>query len=119
MNDPCYSSYHIVGLYMHSPFPSTPASYILQRIFTLHVPIRKPLSAGRYHNELQLASIEVIAFLQRIFTSKLRTFQKPHLVWFPECPLFGGKNTLQKCFGTKDSVRCSEFRGGMGFSIRD
>ena len=33
-------------------------------------------------------------------------------VWFPECPLFGGKNTLQKCFGTKDSVRCSEFRGG-------
>ena len=33
-------------------------------------------------------------------------------VWFPECPLFGGKNTLQKCFGTTDSVRCSEFRGG-------
>ena len=33
-------------------------------------------------------------------------------VWFPECPLFGGKNTLQKRFGTKDSVRCSEFRGG-------
>ena len=26
--------------------------------------------------------------------------------------LFGGKNTLQKRFGTKDSVRCSEFRGG-------
>ena len=25
---------------------------------------------------------------------------------------FGGKNTLQKHFGTKDSVRCSEFRGG-------
>ena len=33
-------------------------------------------------------------------------------VWFPECPLFGGKNTWQKRFGTKDSVRCSEFRGG-------
>jgi len=35
-------------------------------------------------------------------------------VWFriPECLLFGGKNTLQKRFGTKDSVRCSEFRGG-------
>ena len=33
-------------------------------------------------------------------------------VWFPECPLFGGKNTLQKRFGTKDSVHCSEFRGG-------
>ena len=33
-------------------------------------------------------------------------------VWFPECPLFGGKNTLHKCFGSKDSVRCSEFRGG-------
>ena len=33
-------------------------------------------------------------------------------MWFPECPLFGGKNTLQKRFGTKDSVRCSEFRGG-------
>ena len=33
-------------------------------------------------------------------------------VWFPECPLFGGKNTLQKRFGTKNSVRCSEFRGG-------
>ena len=31
-------------------------------------------------------------------------------VWFLECPLFGGKNTLQKRFGTKDSVRC--FRGG-------
>ena len=29
-----------------------------------------------------------------------------------ECPLFGGKNKLQKRFGTKDSVRCSEFRGG-------
>ena len=29
-----------------------------------------------------------------------------------ECPLFGGKNTLQKHFGTKDSVRCLEFRGG-------
>ena len=54
-------------------------------------------------------------------------------VWFPECPLFGGKNTLRKRFGTKDSVRCSEFGGGrfsevlggcqciisMGFSIRD
>jgi len=33
-------------------------------------------------------------------------------VRFPECPLFGGKNTFQKCFGTKDSVRCSEFGGG-------
>ena len=33
-------------------------------------------------------------------------------VWFPECPLFGGINTLQKCFGTKDSVRCSELREG-------
>ena len=33
-------------------------------------------------------------------------------VWFPECALFGGKNTLQKRFGTKDSVRCSEFGGG-------
>ena len=33
-------------------------------------------------------------------------------MWFPECPLFGGKNTLQKRFGTKDSVHCSEFRGG-------
>ena len=33
-------------------------------------------------------------------------------VWFLECPLFGGKNTLQKRFGTKDSVRCLEFRGG-------
>ena len=33
-------------------------------------------------------------------------------MWFPECPLFGGKNTLQKRFGIKDSVRCSEFRGG-------
>ena len=33
-------------------------------------------------------------------------------VWFPECPLFGGKNTLQKRFGTEDSVRCSEFGGG-------
>ena len=33
-------------------------------------------------------------------------------MWFPERPLFGGKNTLQKRFGTKDSVRCSEFRGG-------
>ena len=35
-------------------------------------------------------------------------------VWFPECPLFGGKNTCtsQKRFGTKNSVRCSEFRGG-------
>ena len=31
---------------------------------------------------------------------------------FPECPLFGGKNTLQKRFGTYDSVRCPEFRGG-------
>ena len=30
-------------------------------------------------------------------------------MWFPECPLFGGKNAL---FGTKDSVRCSEFGGG-------
>ena len=27
-----------------------------------------------------------------------------------EYPLFGGKNTLQKRFGTKDSVRCSEVR---------
>jgi len=33
-------------------------------------------------------------------------------VWFPECPLFGGKNMLHKRFGTKDSVRCSEFGGG-------
>jgi len=33
-------------------------------------------------------------------------------VWFLECPLFRGKNTLQKCFGTKDSIRCSEFGGG-------
>ena len=33
-------------------------------------------------------------------------------VWFPECALFGGKNTWQKRFGTKRSVRCSEFRGG-------
>ena len=33
-------------------------------------------------------------------------------VWFPECPLFGGKNTWQKRFGTTDSVRCPEFRGG-------
>ena len=33
-------------------------------------------------------------------------------VWFPECPLFGGKNTSQKRFGTKDSVRCLEFRSG-------
>ena len=32
--------------------------------------------------------------------------------WFPECPLFGGKYMLQKRFGTKDSVCCSEFRGG-------
>jgi len=32
-------------------------------------------------------------------------------VWFPECTLFGGKNTLQKRFGTKDSVHCSEFGG--------
>ena len=31
---------------------------------------------------------------------------------FPECPLFGGKNTLQKRFGTYNSVRCPEFRGG-------
>ena len=34
-------------------------------------------------------------------------------VWFPECPLFGGKirckNTLGPC---EDSVRCSEFGGG-------
>ena len=36
-------------------------------------------------------------------------------MWFPECPLFGGKNTLRKRFGTKDSVRCSEF-GGSRFS---
>ena len=36
-------------------------------------------------------------------------------MWFPECPLLGGKNKLQKRFGTKDSVRCSEFGGG-GFS---
>ena len=33
-------------------------------------------------------------------------------VWFPECSLFGDKNTLRKRFGAKDSVRCSEFRGG-------
>ena len=26
--------------------------------------------------------------------------------------IFGGKNTLQKRFGTEDSVRCSEFGGG-------
>ena len=32
-----------------------------------------------------------------------------------DCPLFGGKNTLQKHFGTKDSVRSSEF-GGARFS---
>ena len=25
-------------------------------------------------------------------------------VWFPECPLFGGRNTLQKRFGTKVSA---------------
>ena len=25
-------------------------------------------------------------------------------VWFPECPLFGGKNTLQNRFGTEDSA---------------
>ena len=31
---------------------------------------------------------------------------------FPECPLSGGKNTLQKRFGTYDNVRCPEFRGG-------
>ena len=30
----------------------------------------------------------------------------------PECLLFGGKNTVQKRFGTYDSVRCPEFRGG-------
>ena len=29
------------------------------------------------------------------------------------CPVFGGKNTLQERFGTKDSVRCS---GGGRFS---
>ena len=29
-----------------------------------------------------------------------------------ECPLFGGKYTLKKRFGTKDGVRCPEFRGG-------
>ena len=28
-------------------------------------------------------------------------------MWFPECPLFGCKH-----FGTRDSVRCSEFGGG-------
>ena len=33
-------------------------------------------------------------------------------MWFPECALFGGKNRWQKRFGTKDSVRYSEFRGG-------
>lgn len=38
-------------------------------------------------------------------------------VWFPECPLFRGKNVSQKAFGTEISVRCPEFRGGMGFSI--
>ena len=32
-------------------------------------------------------------------------------VWFPECSLFGGRNTLQNCFWTKISVRCLEFRG--------
>ena len=31
---------------------------------------------------------------------------------FPECPLFGGKNTLQKRFGAYDNVCCPEFRGG-------
>ena len=31
---------------------------------------------------------------------------------FPECPLFGGKHTLQKRFGTYDSVRRLEYRGG-------
>ena len=30
---------------------------------------------------------------------------------FPECPLFGGKNTLHKCFVTKKNVRYLEFRG--------
>ena len=29
-----------------------------------------------------------------------------------EYPLFGGKYTLKKRFGTKDGVRCPEFRGG-------
>ena len=38
-------------------------------------------------------------------------------VWFPECPLFGGKNTLQEHFGTKDSVRCSEFGGGRFWEV--
>ena len=33
-------------------------------------------------------------------------------MWFPESTLFGGKNTLQKRFGTRDSVRFSEFVGG-------
>ena len=32
-------------------------------------------------------------------------------VWLPECLLIGGKSTLQKHFGTKDGVRCLEFRG--------
>ena len=44
--------------------------------------------------------------------AELRTMAAIVKVWFPECPLFGGKNTWQKRFGTKDSVRCSEFRGG-------
>ena len=29
-----------------------------------------------------------------------------------ECPLFGGKYTLKKRFGTKDGVRCPEFSDG-------
>ena len=41
-----------------------------------------------------------------------RACMREGLSWFPECPLFGGKNTLQNRFGTKDTVRCSEFRGG-------
>ena len=32
-------------------------------------------------------------------------------VWFPERPLFGGINMLQKRFGAKSSVRCLEFNG--------
>ena len=33
-------------------------------------------------------------------------------VRFPECPLFGGRNTWQKRLETMDSVHCPEFRGG-------
>ena len=33
-------------------------------------------------------------------------------VWFPEWPLFRGKNVSKKVFGTEISVHCPEFRGG-------